>query len=188
MYQFAAPLQFPYQDNHSPEYNGQLPAYSAPGKHHPSSLSSRHTKVCSTLCMDWAKHRGSLQDSLLALVDEAGWSAANRCLSMRVGLRMFAHLWRACCPIPRVRLKARRELLLVSEALQDDDDGFCLPFWCTSRAADWSESIKRSADDFVRCLVEVDFDCYGNFQEFWERSMTCQKHHTGYRLWRVIDR
>jgi len=100
---------------------------------------------------------------------------------------MFAHLWRVCCPILRAQLKVRRELVLVSEALHGDA-GFCLPFWCTSRAADWSESIKRSAEDVVRCLVEVDFDCYGKLYEFWERSMTCQEHHTDDRIQRDVHR
>ena len=174
MYQSAALLGCHQCDNHSPEYNDQPPVYSAPERQHLSSLSSQHTTVCSTLRMDWVKHRGSLQDSLLALVGGAGWSAANRCLTMRVGLRMFAHLWRVCCPIPRARLKARRELVLVSEALQDDDDGFCLPFWCTSRAADWSESIKASKD-VKRCLVGLNSDCCGRLYKFWERSITCQR-------------
>lgn len=39
---------------------------------------------------------------------------------MQVGSRMFAHLWRARCPIPGARLKARRGLVLVGKGLQGD--------------------------------------------------------------------
>jgi hypothetical protein len=161
MINMRALLKSSHCDNHSPEYNDQLHAYSALERHHLSSLSSQHTRVCSTLCMDWAKGRGSLRDFLLALVDGAGWSAACRRLSMRVDLRTIAHLWRAWCPMLKARLRARRELLLISEALQGGTGSVNLFGVPQGRRTGLSplETAKG-------CCQMVDSDCYEECYKF----------------------
>lgn len=156
MYQFAALIEHARCDDHSPVYNVRPPAYSAPEKNRRSSLSFQHTRACSTLCTRWAIDRGSTRDSLLDLAGGAAWSAACRCLSMQVGLRTFERRWRGCCPILEARLRARCGLCSSQwNLLMEISIWRCSPFWCISRAADWSGSITvidgRRIDQYREC-------------------------------------
>ena len=154
MNKFAA-LLHAYYGNHSPEYNDQLSTWSALARLRRSSFAFPHTRACSTVCMGLAMVQRSLQDSLLALAGIFAGSAASRCLLLRAGWRIVEHRWQDDCPKSAVPLTTRRELVLVSEAMQSDIADINLSGALRGRRTDLSSSIAQAAMLWAAQLARI---------------------------------